>query len=183
MQVELQLVLSQDSRPISYFSEKLNETKRKYSTYDKEFYAIIQALKKWRHYLVPQEFILYRENQALQFIIRQETLNQRHAKWIEFMQNFTFVIKHIVGNANKVVDALSRRCLILQEFQVKTLGFEHLKDMYYDDPDFKEEYKACENIVLRDKSQWIEYMIQEGLLFKGNQLCIPKCSMRDNLLK
>jgi hypothetical protein len=25
-------------------------------------------------------------------------------------------------------------------------------------------------------------MIQEGLLFKGNQLCIPKCSMRDNLL-
>jgi hypothetical protein len=26
-------------------------------------------------------------------------------------------------------------------------------------------------------------MIQEGLLFKGNQLCIPKCSMRHNLLK
>jgi hypothetical protein len=26
-------------------------------------------------------------------------------------------------------------------------------------------------------------MIQEGLFFKGNQLCIPKCSMRDNLLK
>jgi hypothetical protein len=40
------------------------------------------------------------------------------------MQNFTFVIKHIVGNANKVVDALSRRCFIMQEFQVKTLGFE-----------------------------------------------------------
>jgi hypothetical protein len=49
-------VLSQENRPVSYFSEKLNETKRKYSTYDKEFYAIIQALKKWRHYLVPQEF-------------------------------------------------------------------------------------------------------------------------------
>jgi hypothetical protein len=49
------------------------------------------------------------------------------------MQNFGFVIKNIVGNANKVVDALSRRCLILQEFQVKTLGFEHLKEMYSDD--------------------------------------------------
>jgi hypothetical protein len=51
---------------------------------------------------------------------------------------FHFCHKHISGNANKVVDALSRRCLILQEFQVKTLGFEHLKDMYCDDPDFKE---------------------------------------------
>jgi hypothetical protein len=99
------------------------------------------------------------------------------------MQNFTFFIKHIVGNANKVVDALSKRCLILQEFQVKTMGFEHLKDMYCDDPDFKEAYESCANPVLRDGSQWTEYMIQEILFFKGNQLCIPKYSMRDNLLK
>ena len=63
---------------------------------------------------------------------------------------------------------------------MKTLGFEHLKDMYCDDTDFKQ---ACENPVLRNRSQWTKYMIREGLLFKGNQLCIPKCSMRDNLLK
>jgi hypothetical protein len=175
--------LSQDNRPIAYFSEKLNETKKKYSTYDKEFYAIIQALKKWRHYLVLQYFVLYSDNQALQFITKQEKLNQRHAKWVEFMKKFTFVIKSIVGNANKVVDALSKRCLIMQEFQVKTLGFEHLKEMYHDDADFKEAYKACANHVLRDRSQWEKYMIQEGLLFRGNQLCIPKCSIRDNLLK
>jgi ribonuclease HI len=106
-------VLSQDNRHVAYFSENLNETKGNYSTYDKEFYAIIQALKKWRHYLVPKEFVLYSDNQALQFITKHEKLNQRHAKWIEFMKNFTFVIKHIYGNANKVVDALRRRCLIL----------------------------------------------------------------------
>jgi hypothetical protein len=99
------------------------------------------------------------------------------------MHNFTFFIKHIVGNANKVVDALNKRCLILQEFQVKTLGFEHLKDMYFDDEYFKEAYEACTNPVLRDRSQWVEYMIQEGFFFKGNQLCIPKCSMRDKLLR
>jgi hypothetical protein len=34
-------VLSQDKRMIAYFSEKLNDAKVKYSTYDKEFYAII----------------------------------------------------------------------------------------------------------------------------------------------
>jgi hypothetical protein len=66
------------------------------------------------------------------------------------MSKFTFVIKHISGIANKVVDALSGRCLILQEFQVKTLGFEHLKDMYCDDPDLKETYKECMNHVIRE---------------------------------
>jgi hypothetical protein len=71
----------------------------------------------------------------------------------------------------------------MQEFRVKTLGFDNLKEMYKDDPDFKEAYEASENSVLRDRSQWTEYMIQEGLLFRGNQLCIPKCSMRENLLK
>jgi hypothetical protein len=96
------------------------------------------------------------------------------------MQNFTFVIKNTSRDANKFVDALSRKCLLMQEFRVKTLGFDNLKEMYRDDTDFNEAY---ENPVLRDISQWTEYMIQDGLLFRGNQLCIQKCSMRENLLK
>jgi hypothetical protein len=126
---------------------------------------------------------LYIDNQALQFITRQEKLNQRHATWVKFMHNLTFFIKHIIGITNKFVDALSRKSLILHEFQVETLGFEHLKEMYQEDPYFKEAYKACKNPLLGDKSPWTEYFIQDGLLFKGRQLCIPKCSMRDNLLK
>jgi hypothetical protein len=66
---------------------------------------------------------------------------------------------------------------------VKTLGFDSLKDMYKDDLDFKDAYETCENHVLRDRSQWIEYLIQDGLLFKGNQLCISKSSIIENLLK
>jgi hypothetical protein len=63
------------------------------------------------------------------------------------------------------------------------LVFDNLKEMYKDDPDFKEAYKASENPILNDTSQWTEYMIQDGLLFRGYQLCIPKCSMGENLLK
>jgi hypothetical protein len=78
-------VLSQEDIPIEYFSEKLDEEKVKYSMYDKEFYAIIQALKKWRHYLIPKEFVLYSDNHALQFVTQREKLNQKHAKWVEYM--------------------------------------------------------------------------------------------------
>ena len=34
-------VLSQEGHPRTFFSEKLNDAKRLYSTYDKEFYAIV----------------------------------------------------------------------------------------------------------------------------------------------
>jgi hypothetical protein len=58
--VAIGTVLSQDNNPISYFSENLNDVKRNYSTYDKEFYVVIQALKKWIHYLIPKEvFFVY----------------------------------------------------------------------------------------------------------------------------
>ena len=83
--------------------------------------------------MIPKEFVLYSDNHALQFVTQQEKLNQRHVKWVEYMQNFIFVIKHISVTANKVVDALNRKCLLLQEFKVKTLGFDDLRDMYTDD--------------------------------------------------
>jgi hypothetical protein len=49
------------------------------------------------------------------------------------MQNFTVVIKNIFGIVNKVADALRRKCLLLQEFRVKTLGFDDIRDMYAGD--------------------------------------------------
>jgi hypothetical protein len=38
-------VLSQQGHPIAFFSEKLNEAKQRYSTYELEFYAMVQSLK------------------------------------------------------------------------------------------------------------------------------------------
>lgn len=52
-------VLSQESHPVAYFSEKLNDAKQKYTTYDKEFYAVVQALSYWRHCLILKEFVRY----------------------------------------------------------------------------------------------------------------------------
>lgn len=140
-------MLSQEDRPVAFFSEKLNESRQKYSSYDKEFYLVVQALKHSRHYLLGNEFVLFSDNSALQYVMQQHKLNHKHAKWVEYLQSFTFMLKHISGQAKKVADSLSRRALLLQKSSVQVLGFEHLKDLYQTDTDFKDAFEACQNLV------------------------------------
>ena len=96
---------------------------------------------------MPKEFVLYSDNHALHYIMQQPKSNQKHAKWVEFLQSFTFVLKHISGQSNRVVDALSRRSVIIQENQVQVLKFEYFRDLYETDNDFQNAYRACKNPV------------------------------------
>lgn len=64
-------VLSQQNRPVAYYSEKLNGARQRYSTYDVEFYAIVQAIKHWRHYLVHRDFVLFTDHDALRHLDSQ----------------------------------------------------------------------------------------------------------------
>uniref|UniRef100_A0A2N9IG11 Reverse transcriptase n=1 Tax=Fagus sylvatica TaxID=28930 RepID=A0A2N9IG11_FAGSY len=73
-------VLMQEGRPIAYFSEKLSGAALNYPTYDKELYAL-----------------------------GQHKLNKRHARWVEFIETFPYVIRYKQGKENVVADALSRR--------------------------------------------------------------------------
>ena len=66
--IRIGAVLSQEGRPVSFYSEKLNDIRRRYNTFDKEFYAIIQALKHWDNYLIHQEFILHTDHEALKHL-------------------------------------------------------------------------------------------------------------------
>ncbi len=111
--------------------------------------------------------MLFSDNSALQYVMQQHKLNQKHTKWVEYLQSFNFILKHISGQANKVADALSRKALLLQESTMKVLGCEHLRDLYQTDTDFKQAYEACRNPLVRDNSPWLDYNLHEKLLFKG----------------
>lgn len=74
---------------------------------------IVQALRHGRYYILPKEFVLYYDHQTLRYLSSQRNLNVKHARWIRFLQECSFVLHHHVRTKNKVVDALSHVVAIL----------------------------------------------------------------------
>ena len=65
------VVLSQLGHPIAYFSKKLSPRMQCKSTYVREMYAIIEAIAKFRHYLVGHKFVIRTDHQSICHITSQ----------------------------------------------------------------------------------------------------------------
>jgi hypothetical protein len=50
-----------------------------YPTYDKELYALVQAIKKWKHYLMGKETIIHIDHQPLQYL--QDGMDRSDFQW------------------------------------------------------------------------------------------------------
>ncbi|WVZ93548.1 hypothetical protein U9M48_039519 [Paspalum notatum var. saurae] len=171
-------VLLQEGKPVAYFSEKLSGASLRYSTYDKELYALVRTLQTWQHYLWPREFIIHSDHEALKHIRTQTNLNRRHATWVEFIESFPYIIKHKNGKENVIADALSRRYTMLSQLDFKIFGLQTVKDQYVDDADFKDILAHCMN-----GKPWGKFHMQDGFLFRANKLCVPASSVRLLLLQ
>jgi hypothetical protein len=108
----------------------------------------------------------------LKHIRGQAKLNKRHAKWVEFIETFPFIIKHKKGKENVISDALSRRYTMLSQLDYKFFGLESIKELYATDVDFKDAYENC-----REGRTLNKYVLQDGLLYRANKLCVPASSV------
>ena len=102
-------ILLQYGKPICFHSETFNGVVINYPTYDKKLYALVQSVKKWKHYLLGKETIIHTDHQPLQYLQSQTKIQQaRHLRWMGFLQQFHLVIRYKKGIFNKVADMLSR---------------------------------------------------------------------------
>ena len=109
----------QDNHVICYESRKLKEHENNCATHDLELATIVHALNMWRNYLMGRKFEIRTDHCGLKYLFDQPSLNARQARWLEFLCEFDFEIKHIKGKENKVVDALSRK---VREMYVASLS-------------------------------------------------------------
>lgn len=67
-------VLVQQKKPICYHFEKLSQDVINYPTYDKELYALVQSVKKCKHYLIGKETSIHMDHQPLHYLQSQTKL-------------------------------------------------------------------------------------------------------------
>ena len=94
---------------MAFTSSTLNETRCKYAAYDKEMFAILEALRVWRPYLAGKPFKIVTDHEPLQYLQSQNTLSPRQARWLDRLSEYQFTIVYKPGRLNTVADALSRR--------------------------------------------------------------------------
>ena len=63
-------------------------------------------------------FLLLTDNTGVKHLFTHLGVNPRQARWMEFLSEFEFEVKHMKPKENKVVDGLSRRTHEIYEITV-----------------------------------------------------------------
>ena len=102
--------VSSAEHPVAFFSKKLNEHQRRYSTIEKETLALILALNHFDVYISSNigNLIVYSDHNPLKFLHKFKNKNQRLTRWSLLLQEYNLEIRHVKGKENIVPDILSR---------------------------------------------------------------------------
>lgn len=101
-------VLMQNGKPISFLSRTLGSKVLASSTYEKEAMAILEALKKWKHYFACRSVIIRTDQQSLKYIQDQILVEVIQHKLLVKLFGFNYKVEYKKGKENMAADALSR---------------------------------------------------------------------------
>lgn len=101
--------------PICYMSKKTSEAQRKFHSYELEVLAIVEALKKFRVYLLGLRFKIVTDCAAFTKTLEKKELATRVARWALLISEYDYVIEHRAGSRILHVDSLNRypACMVI----------------------------------------------------------------------
>lgn len=206
-------VLLQNSLPCAYASRALTEVQQRYAQIEKELYAIVFGCEKFFEYVYGREFVVETDHKPLVSIFKKplSSCPARLQRMLIQLQKYDFKVIYKPGKDLFIADALSRAFLTTQKTE-NNFATEYeicIIDMPYTMTDKKcnEIIKATsddKNLQLLNKfikQGWPksinkvpveikcyfkfrhELVERNGLLFKGQQLIIPRNLRRDIINK
>ncbi|GBG67920.1 hypothetical protein CBR_g1039 [Chara braunii] len=175
------VVLQQDDgngyRPVEFMSARMPSEKVATSTYERELYALKQALEHWKHYLLGRHFKMYSDHETLRWLKTQAKMTPKLTRWAAEIDQYDFELQPVKGKYNVVADALSRKSdyfgAIVHYLDIGRDLQEKVKQAYAQDPIYSDLLKR----VREGPETEPDYRTTDGLLFEKtnifDRLCVP----------
>ena len=127
---QLGAVISQNGKPIAFYSRKLNSAQKNYTTTERELLSIVETLKEFKNILYGQEIRVYTDHKNLTC----KTFNtERVMSWRLLIEEFGPNFIYIKGPDNVVADSLSRLNKIENTINEKEIHSQEMAELYHVD--------------------------------------------------
>jgi len=161
-------VLSQENHPIAFFSKKLSPSLQRKSAYTREFYAITEAIAKFRHYLLGHKFVIKTDQKSLRSLTDQAIQTPEQQAWLHKLLGYDFIIEYKPGKDNIPADSLSRSFHMAWSHPQLSIVTK-IKQAMQNDTKVQNLLELC----VTNESQDPHYKVNDGLLYWKERLVIP----------
>ena len=103
--VQLGACISQDGKPVAFYSRKLNPAQTRYTVTERELLSIVETFKEFRNILLGQQLIVHTDHQNLTY---KKFNSDRVMRWRLYIEEYSPDLRYIPGPKNAVADTLSR---------------------------------------------------------------------------
>ncbi len=100
---------------IAYASQSNNKAESNYFSYEGECLAVVWAIIHFRPYLYGTNFTLYTNHQPIKWLMTNDKLTGKLARWALILQEYEFKVIHRLGITHQNADTMSRRPLTTSE--------------------------------------------------------------------
>ena len=106
---QLGSVISQNNKPIAFYSRKLSDTQTRYTTAERELLSIVETFKEFRNILLGQIITVYTDHRNLTYTNQN---SERVLRWRLLIEEYNPKLVYLEGKKNVVADTLSRNSII-----------------------------------------------------------------------
>jgi len=104
---QLGAVVKQHSKPVAYYSRKLNAAQKNYTTIEKELLSIVETYKEFRSILLRARITVHTDHKNLSHHLASHA-TQRVMRWRLSLEEYGPTFRYKKGEQNIIADALSR---------------------------------------------------------------------------
>lgn len=94
--------------PVAFSSSKLTKTQSAWSTIEREAYAALLGLQKYRNWIFGSEVTVHSDHNPLLYLTESAPKSAKLMRWALALQEFSVTFKYRAGKSNAAADCLSR---------------------------------------------------------------------------